>query len=373
MNRIEDIFLNYPGRPETQDGVFSLDEVRLANRNSGALLETLTRDITPTGIHYLLNHFDVPLIDEADHCLNPFRGLRRSNLALDGRHPRDARGDNASDAGMRRQRGAPGVSPRSHSMPWSYEAVGTSEWTGTPLAPLIDQAHPKAETVEIAFTGADFGFDKGVPHFYGRSLTLAQLDALEVLLVHSMNGAPLLPQHGAPLRIIVPGWYGMASVKWLTGIEALTKPYQGFQQVETYRFRTQDGEDGVPITEMRVKSLMAPPGVPDWTSRKRFCQPGPVTITGRAWSGGGVPVARVELSVDGTWQDARLEAPISRYVWAKWTARWDATKGAHVLRCRAHAADGRVQPLDAPFDLSGFANNAAQEVEVFVGDLPDRT
>ena len=372
MNRIEDIFLNYPGRPETQDGVFSLDEVRLANRNSGALLETLTRDITPTGIHYLLNHFDVPLIDEADHCLTlsgAFADPTSLSMADIRAMPEVTMPVTLECAGN----GRTGVSPRSHSMPWSYEAVGTSEWTGTPLAPLIDQAHPKAETVEIAFTGADFGFDKGVPHFYGRSLTLAQLDALEVLLVHSMNGAPLLPQHGAPLRIIVPGWYGMASVKWLTGIEALTKPYQGFQQVETYRFRTQDGEDGVPITEMRVKSLMAPPGVPDWTSRKRFCQPGPVTITGRAWSGGGVPVARVELSVDGTWQDARLEAPISRYVWAKWTARWDATKGAHVLRCRAHAADGRVQPLDAPFDLSGFANNAAQEVEVFVGDLPDRT
>ena len=371
MSDIGDIFLNFPGRPETRDGVFSLDEVRLANRNAGALLETLTSDITPTGLHYLLTHFDVPLMDAADHRLTlsgAFADPASLSMADIRALPQVTMPVTLECAGN----GRTGVSPRSHSMPWSFEAVGTSEWTGTPLAPLIDQAHPKAETVEIAFTGADFGFDKGIPHFYGRSLTLDQLGALDVLLVHAMNGAPLLPQHGAPLRIIVPGWYGMASVKWLTRIEALTRPYQGFQQVETYRYRTDNEDAGDPVTRTRVKSLMVPPGVPDWTTRKRFCRPGPVTITGRAWSGGSVPVARVEFSVDGTWQDARLEAAVGPYAWAKWTARWEATTGAHVLRCRAHDAEARVQPLDAPFDLSGFANNAAQEVEVFVGDLPDR-
>ena len=159
--------------------------------------------------------------------------------------------------------------------------MGTSRWTGTPLGPLIERAKPRQDVVEISFTGADYGFDKGEGHYFGRSLTVDQLGKLDVLLVHSMNGLPLLPQHGAPLRIIVPGWYGMASVKWLNRIEALTTPYDGFQQVRTYRYRKDENDPGEPITTIRVKSLMQPPGVPDWTSRKRFVNAGPVTLTGR--------------------------------------------------------------------------------------------
>ena len=103
-------------------------------------------------------------------------------------------------------------------MPWGYEAVGTSEWTGTWLKPLISEARAKESVVEFSFTGADFGYDKGVGHFYGRSLTVEQAKDLDILLVYEMNGQPLLPQHGSPIRLIVPGWYGMASVKWLVKI-----------------------------------------------------------------------------------------------------------------------------------------------------------
>ena len=133
------------------------------------------------------------------------------------------------------------------------------------------------------------------------------------MLVHSMNGQPLLPQHGAPLRIIVPGWYGMASVKWLGRIEALSTAFDGFQQVRTYRFRESDEDPGRPVTTMRVKSLMAPPGVPDWSSRKRWLRPGPVTLVGRAWSGGGVAITRVEVELDGEWREARLQRPVDAY------------------------------------------------------------
>lgn len=367
MTANDNPFAGYGGRIATQDGVYSQSEVGLANRNSGILLETLALDVTPTGLHYLLTHFDVPLIDEAEHRLSfaggfdaPFEIGLEQIRAL----PQVTRPVTLECAGN----GRSGVSPRSHSMPWAYEAVGTSEWTGTPLKPLIERAGPKSDTVEIAFFGEDYGFDKGVGHYFGRSLTLAQIAELDVMLVHSMNGQPLLPQHGAPLRIIVPGWYGMASVKWLGRIEALSTPFDGFQQVRTYRFRESDEDPGRPVTTMRVKSLMVPPGVPDWSSRKRWLRPGPVTLVGRAWSGGGVAISKVEVELDGEWRKARLERPAGAYAWSKWSCEWDASPGAHVLRCRATDALGNTQPLDPPWDVAGFANNAAQKVQVFVGE-----
>ncbi len=352
-------------RRQTQDGLFSRHEVALANRNSGILLETLPRDITPTGTHYLLNHFDVPLIDEAAHQLS-FEGAFDApySLTMDEIRtlPQVTMPVTLECAGN----GRAGVSPRSHSMPWMYEAVGTSAWTGTPLAPLIARAGPRDGVQDFAFTGADFGFDKGMPHAYGRSLTPAQMAALDVLLVWGMNGQPLLPQHGAPLRIVVPGWYGMASVKWLTRIEALTERYQGFQQVRTYRLRTGDDDPGTPITVLRVKSLMVPPGVPDWSTRTRWLREGPVTLQGRAWSGGGVPVEKVEVLLNGDWREATLAPPVGDYAWRGWSIDWQAKRGVHELTCRATDADGQTQPLEPPWDIAGFANNAVHRVVVHV-------
>lgn len=367
MASTDNPFLGHSGRIDTRDGVYSQSEVRLANRNSGNLLETLALDITPIGLHYLLIHFDVPLIDEGTHRLGfsgafdaPFEFGLEEIRAL----PQVTVPVTLECAGN----GRSGISPRAHSMPWMYEAVGTSEWTGTPLGPLIERARPRADAVDIAFFGTDYGYDKGVGHHYGRSLTLDQIADLDVMLVHSMNGQPLLPQHGAPLRLIVPGWYGMASVKWLGLIEALTQPFDGFQQVQTYRFRDSDEDPGRPVTTMRVKSLMVPPGVPDWGSRKRYLEPGPVTLIGRAWSGGGVPVTRVEVELDGGWREAKLEPRTGHYAWTRWSCDWQASPGEHVLRCRATDANGAVQPLDPPWDVAGFANNAAQKVHVFVAE-----
>lgn len=360
-------FMGESRRIATRNGLYSQSEVGLANRNSGILLESLALDVTPTGLHYLLTHFDVPLIEEAGHRLK-FTGAFDApfELGLDEIRtlPQVTMPVTLECAGN----GRSGLSPRSHSMPWAYEAVGTSEWTGTPLKPLLKRGGPKSDAVEIAFFGADYGFDKGVGHYFGRSLTFAQISDLDVMLVHSMNGQPLLPQHGAPLRLIVPGWYGMASVKWLGRIEALTAPFDGFQQVRTYRFRESIEEPGRPVTTMRVKSLMVPPGVPDWISRKRYLQPGPVMLVGRAWSGAGVPVTKVEVLLDGEWREARLEPGTGRYAWTKWSCAWKATPGAHTLRCRATDADGAVQPLDPPWDVAGFANNSAQKVHVFVSE-----
>ncbi len=349
----------------TTDGVYDDAERALANRNSGTLLETLALDVTPTGAHYLLTHFDTPILDAASHRLR-FHGAFETpfELTLDEicALPQVTMPVTLECAGN----GRSGVSPRRYSMPWGYEAAGTYEWTGTPLAPLLARAAPRAEAVEITFTGADFGYDSGCGHYFGRSLALEQLEALDVLLVHGMNGLPLLPQHGAPLRIVVPGWYGMASVKWLTDIEAVTQPYQGYQQVQTYRYREHAEDPGRPVTEIRVKSLMVPPGAPDWVSRARLVTAGAVEVQGKAWSGGGREIVKVELGVDGHWQEAELTGRTGPYAWTGWRATWHAEPGAHLLQCRATDASGAQQPLEPPWDHSGFGNNAAHTVEVHV-------
>lgn len=367
MPTITDVFTSRVERPETQEGVFAQNEVSLANRNSGNLLETLHHETTPIGLHYLLIHFDVPDLDDSTHQLSFGKGFESPcSLSMDDIRamPQITQPVTLECAGN----GRTGMSPRTHSMPWTYEAVGTSEWTGTPLAPLLKRACPHKDTVDFVFTGADRGFDKGVEHAFGRSLTIEQAESLDVLLVHTMNGQPLLPQHGAPLRIIVPGWYGMASVKWLTSIEAINQPYQGFQQVRTYRYRQSNQDRGLPVTSMRVKSLMTPPGVPDWTTRLRYVKPGVVKIAGRAWSGSGKAIEKVEFSDGNQWYETSLSPRRGDYDWTLWTCEWLATPGEHILSCRATDNQGDVQPLQAPWDASGFGNNAVQNVQVFVGE-----
>ncbi len=181
--------------------------------------------------------------------------------------------------------GRAALKPRYQSMPWVYEAVGTAEWTGTPLRNLLEPAGLLDDVVEVSFHGADRGFDRGTEHEYGRSLKPEVALGEDVLVVWAMNGQPLLPQHGFPLRMVVPGWYGMASVKWLNRIEALDKPYEGYQQVGTYMYRSVVGGPATPVTHMRVKSLLVPPGIPDFYSRARITDRGRHTIHGRAWSG----------------------------------------------------------------------------------------
>jgi DMSO/TMAO reductase YedYZ molybdopterin-dependent catalytic subunit len=223
-----------------------------------------------------------------------------------------------------------------------------------------------SQTRDVAFIGADRGFDSGVEHAFGRSLSPEEAMRPDVIVAWAMNGAPLLPQHGAPLRLIVPGWYGMASVKWLTRIELLEHAFDGFQQVVGYHYRRQRGEKGEPIRHMKVKSMMAPPGIPDWYTRRRLVDAGTLTIEGRAWSGAGVPVERVELGADGEWREAELEHAASPFAWQRWRCEWRASPGEHELACRATDASGAVQPLEPDWNSAGMGNNAVQRVAVSV-------
>ena len=125
-------------------------------------------------------------------------------------------------------------------------------------------------------------------------------------------------------------------------------------------------EPGVPVTTMRVKSLMVPPGIPDWYSRRRVVERGRIELFGRAWSGRGVPVSKVEVGVSGSWHEARVDPAPERFAWQAWHFEWAATPGEHVLMCRATNAAGESQPTEPRFDRGGFGNNAVHRVEVTV-------
>ena len=259
------------------------------------------------------------------------------------------------------------LSPRAESQPWLSEAVGTAEWTGTPLAPLLQDAGLAEDALEVVFTGLDRGVQGGVEHDYERSLPLAEALRGDLLLAYAMNGRPLLPQHGYPLRLIVPGWYGMTHVKWLAGISVVAEPFRGWQQEDAYRIQSSEDDPGTPVTRMLPRALMAPPGIPDFGTRARFLNAGPCTLAGRAWSGF-APVERVEVSADGgeSWENAVLDKPLAEFAWRGWSHGWDARPGEHELCCRATDGAGNVQPLEPEWNLGGYCNNAVQRVHVTV-------
>jgi DMSO/TMAO reductase YedYZ molybdopterin-dependent catalytic subunit len=250
-------------------------------------------------------------------------------------------------------------------VPWLEEGVSTAEWSGVPLALLLARAGLRSDAKDIVFRGADRGFDRGVEHEFARSLEPELARREEMLLAYAMNGEALPPQHGAPLRLIVPRWYGMASVKWLYAIEAIEHRFDGLQQASGYHFRSAAGEKGAPCTCMRVNSLMIPPGIPDFFSRKRTAAAGTVEIAGRAWSGAG-HIDRVELAVNGVWRDAVVERRQFEHAWQAWRATWEARPGEHELACRATDCTGERQPLEPPWDASGFGNNGVQRIQVAV-------
>jgi len=356
--------MSRPTRRPPIVGRYTLEEVALAARNSGMPLEALRHDVTPAGLHYSLIHFDIPHVQAGSWRL-VVSGLLERPLSLS---LEDLRGMRARTVRVTLEcagNGRAQVSPRYPSVPWMEEGVSTAEWTGVPLADVLQAAALRPEAKDVVFWGADRGIDRNIEHAFARSLAPDEAMRGDMLLAWAMNGQPLPPQHGFPLRLVVPRWYGMASVKWLERIEAIDRPFDGVQQALSYHFRKVPGERGVPCRHMRVNSLLAPPGVPDFYTRRRVLAAGRVEILGRAWSGE-APIARVEFAVDGAWRDARLDALAGEHAWRGWRAAWQAAAGEHELSCRATDAAGNVQPLEPPWDVTGFGNNAVQRVAVRV-------
>jgi sulfane dehydrogenase subunit SoxC len=339
----------------------SLEELQLAARNHGMPLEALRYPVTPIGLHYLLTHYDVPDV-APDGWRLAIGGLE---LSLDDLRARPVAEHTVTMecAGNGRAR----LEPRPVSQPWLLEAVGTARWRGTPLAPLLAEAGIPEGTVEVLFTGLDRGIEGGDEQAFQRALPLDEAMRDEVLLAYEMNGAPLPPQHGFPLRLVVPGWYGMTNVKWLSRIEFLAEPFSGYQQSWSYRVRQSEDEVGEPLQRMQPRSLLVPPGIPEFMTRDRTVAAGEVLLEGRAWSGL-APVAGVEVSDDGasTWSAATLEPAGEPWAWRRFAYRWEAKPGEHVLCSRARDEAGNEQPVEPPWNLGGYANNAVQTVRVTV-------
>lgn len=349
-----------------QPAGISRDELGLATRNHGMPLEALRHDLTPAGLHYVLVHYDIP--DGTTGSLTVDGAVRQplqlSVEELEEEWPTRTEAVTLECAGNGRAR----LAPRPISQPWLFEAVGTAAWTGVPVTEVLDRAGLHDDAVEVVFTGRDRGVEGGVAQAYQRSLTLEDARRAEVILAHHMNGEPLPAQHGAPLRLVVPGWYGMASVKWLERITVVTEPFAGYQQARAYVLRRDEEDPGRPVTRIQPRSLMQPPGVPDFLTRRRFLAPGSVTLAGRAWSGFG-PVTRVEVSVDGGagWQDAELGPTLGTHGWRSWRLDWEATPGHHVLCSRATDETGRTQSLDIDWNTGGYEVNAIQRIDLEVG------
>ncbi|HEX9098824.1 MAG TPA: sulfite oxidase [Candidatus Dormibacteraeota bacterium] len=349
------------------------DELQLAVRNHSMPLEALHYEITPIGLHYLLIHFDIPAVDVNDWALTVGGQVRHPlKLTLEQlqARPSTTLAVTLECAGNGRAR----LSPRPLSQPWLMEAVGTAEWTGTRLGPLLDEAGLMDPSGDVVFTGLDRGIQGDIEQQYERSLPLAECRRDEVLLAYAINGQPLPPQHGFPLRLIVPGWYGMTHVKWLRAITVLGSSFGGYQQATAYRFRRSDDDPGEPVTRMLPRALMVPPGIPDFMSRVRFLAPSRQLLSGRAWSGR-APVTKVEVSVDGggTWAAADLGDPPSAYAWRPWSYAWDASRpGEYELSVRASDGAGNVQPTDPNWNREGVQNNAVQRVRVIVTQRNDQ-
>jgi DMSO/TMAO reductase YedYZ molybdopterin-dependent catalytic subunit len=354
-------------------GAVSMEELQLATRNHGMPLEALRYPVTPVGLHYLLIHYDIPAIDPTTW-----------RLRIDGsvRQPRElSLGDLRTMPGTTRTvtmecagNGRALLEQRPASQPWLVEAVGTGTWTGVDLPTVLAAADVQPVTEEILFTGADRGLEEGVEQSYQRSVPLDVATSSGVLLAYELNGAPLPPQHGFPVRVLVPGWYGMTNVKWLKTITALDAPFTGYQQTTAYRLRQTEDEVGQPVSVMAPRSLMVPPGIPDFFTRARHVQPGKTALTGRAWSGI-APIASVEISTDGGahWDAAEIDAePEDDAMWRGWRFSWDAEPGEHEVCCRATDSAGNVQPLQPEWNRGGYANNAVQRVPVHVARTSPR-
>jgi DMSO/TMAO reductase YedYZ molybdopterin-dependent catalytic subunit len=243
--------------------------------------------------------------------------------------------------------------------------VSTAEWTGVPLSEVLDRAGATPGACDVVFRGADSGVvEQSRPAIsFERSLSLEDARHSEALLAYAMNGDPLPVQHGYPLRLVVPGWYAVASVKWLTEIELIGTPLEAFFQTERYFFEWQ--REGKTITEpvrlQQVRSVITSP------TDKANVDAGQLTIRGVAWSGA-APIAGVDVSVgDGPWQPAQLIGERRRHSWQWWELLTQVNgQGTTTVRARATDLAGRVQ-LDSPhWNRLGYGGNAIQTISIHV-------
>lgn len=331
---------------------------------------TLDSFLTPNHSFYVRSHFAVPSLDVNTWRLRVEGAVTRPlELTLANLQNMAARTAPATleCAGNSRVF----LVPAAKGVQWEAGAVSNAAWTGVPLAAVLERAGVNANAVEVILEGADTGEIADPPKpagpiHYARSLTLAKALDPNTLLAYGMNGVALPLSHGYPLRAVVPGWYGMASVKWLTRIIVTTTPFTGFHQTIDYAYW--DRQNGLPmlrpLTEMQTKSLIARPAMGEVVRANTLYR-----MNGAAWTGDS-EVTKVEISGDGGngWGEARFLDPPLRFAWRRWEYQWRTPQkpGRYSVMSRATDARGRVQAAKRDPDYGNYAISHTLPIDVEV-------
>ena len=330
---------------------------------------TLDSFLTPNDRFYVRNHFPIPQLRKENWRLQVLGAVKRPlelTYAQFLNLPSSSRPVTLECAGN----GRSFLVPKVKGVPWELGAIGTANWTGVTLASILEQAGLRDGAVEVVLEGADQGEPVTEPKPPGaipfaRSLPLSKALSKDVILAHHMNDEVLPPAHGFPVRAIVAGWYGMASIKWLTRIVVTERPYIGHGQSIDYAvWQRKDGLVSLtPITEIGVKASIARPADKEVVPANADYR-----VHGAAWAGGS-EVAKVEVSTNGgqTWQQARLLGEPVPFCWRLWEYHWRTpAAGKHTLLARASDKRGRVQPLKRDPDRRNYMISHAHPHEVEV-------
>jgi sulfite oxidase len=325
--------------------------------------------LTATDAFYVRGHAAVPEIDAAAWRLHVDGAVERElNLSL--ATLREAFREREVTATLQcagnRRAGLIAIRDIPGEAPWGPGATGTATWTGVALADVLGLAHPLCEAAHVGFDGADFCLEATPAQCFGGSIPLDKACRPEVLLAWAMNGEPLPLVHGAPLRVVVPGYIGARSVKWLKRIEVRSTPSQGYFQHVVYRLLPEDGTPGpglgMPLGLVALNSAVLSPANGETVAA------GPVEVRGYAFAGGERHVARVDVSLDGgaSWSQAELLADLGQWAWRHWRITVDLTPGEHEILVRAWDSSAATQPEDeaALWNPKGYVNNARPRVRV---------
>ena len=299
--------------------------------------EELERWITPVDDLYVVSHYNTPALDGEEHVLK-ISGLVRKPKAFS---LEDLKARKKKTLLATLECGGNGSSPG------FMGAVGNVRWAGTPLAPLLESCEPLKRGIEVVFFGVDEKVEairqKDYLQNFARSLHITDALRDDVLLCYEMNGAPLTKEHGFPLRLVVPGWYGITWVKWLNRIEVLDRRYMSKYMAREYVTLRGEERDGKTIWR---ETSVGPINVKSILARAVRLKDGTIRLTGAAWSDG-TPLKKVEVRIDdGEWIQAEIDRKQrSKYSWSFWSHDWtDPAPGEHTLVSRAIDAEGRVQP-----------------------------
>jgi DMSO/TMAO reductase YedYZ molybdopterin-dependent catalytic subunit len=346
---------------EMPDLPASPEVVRYSPLNTESPHAALAAPVTPTAHTYVRSNFETPHLPGATHRIvleGAARGPGFVTMESLAELPQRTVTATMECAGNDRT----GLRPLPAGEPWNGGAISTTRWTGVPLHHVLDAFEMDPQATEVLAVGADDGTPAGASASisFARAIPMNVASSPDTLLALAMNDEPLPALHGGPVRLVVPGWYGMASVKWVAKLAVLTTEYGGYFQRERYVYDDHTGTR--PVTRMRVKSLIVSPA-------EGSCLPaGDVIVWGWAWSGDAkISAVEVSASGDGPWYEARLEMPESPHAWCRWSVSVPLpTPGRHVLRSRARDASGAIQPDLPLWNRLGYGNNAVPQVTVSV-------